>query len=182
MTRTPASAGPDRLAAGALRTAVVVVLFAGVAFAVEQLVPGARARLSRADPGWLAAAVGLELGAFALLPTGIGGPVLRFWALRASGFPLRTMVVRSLSHGGVFNAPYVAAALVPGDGVRDLGPALRRPGALLGVASGVNIGLGAAAIICYRAVSLGTQGAVGALAFTTLAAELRRPSRRIEAA
>lgn len=336
MSRTPASPGSMRLAAGALRIAVALALFAGVAFAVEQLVPGAGARLRQADPGWLAAAVGLELlalgayallfhavfdrapnrlsfrrsaqiavgelGAFALLPTGIGGPVLRFWALRASGFPLRTIVVRSLSHGGVFNAPYVGAALVLGagaslrllpghapvltalapigvvlltcaivagawglsradflrrdgawrtrlraafatvpDGVRDLGPALRRPGALLGslgwwsgdcaalwaafhacggapalsvlilaymlgqlgsalvplpggiggvepvmlgilVASGVNIGLGAAAIICYRAVSLGAQGAVGALAFTTLTVELRRSNRQSEAA
>jgi uncharacterized membrane protein YbhN (UPF0104 family) len=238
-----------------------------------------------------------ELGAFAILPTGLGGPVLRFWALGASGMPLRTAVVRSLSHGGVFNAPYVLAALVLGvgvslgllpghapvltalapvgvvlvscaivlvaavlsraeflrhdgvwrtrtrsalstvpDGVRDLAAVIRRPSALLGalgwwagdcaalwaafhacggtpaltvlilaymlgqlgtafvplpggiggveplmlgilVASGVNIGLAAAAIVCYRAISLGAQGAAGALAFTTLTADLRRSKR-----
>jgi uncharacterized membrane protein YbhN (UPF0104 family) len=239
-----------------------------------------------------------ELGAFAILPTGMGGPVLRFWALRASGMPLRTAVVRSLSHGGVFNAPYVLAALILGvgvslrllpgrapvltalapvgvvllacaivwgasalsradfmrhdgvwrtrtrvalatvpDGVRDLAVIIRRPGALVGalgwwvgdcaalwaafhacggapaltvlvlaymlgqlgtafvplpggiggveplmlgilVASGVNIGLAAAAIICYRAISLGAQGAAGALAFTTLTADLGHSKRQ----
>jgi uncharacterized protein (TIRG00374 family) len=46
------------------------------------------------------------------------------------------------------------------------------------VASGVDIGLGAAAIVCYRAVSLGAQGAAGALAFTTLTADLGRSRRR----
>lgn len=234
-----------------------------------------------------------ELGAFALLPTGLGGPVLRFWALRASGMPLRTAVVRSVSHGAIFNAPYLLAALVLGigvslqllpghapvltalaplgvvlvacaialgavalsradflsegglwqarvrgalstvpDGIRDLTAAIRRPTASLGalgwwvgdcaalwaafhavggapaltvialaymlgqlgsafvplpggiggvepvmlgilVASGVNVGLGAAAIVCYRAISLGAQGAAGALAFTTLTAGVR---------
>jgi uncharacterized membrane protein YbhN (UPF0104 family) len=235
-----------------------------------------------------------ELGAFALLPTGLGGPVLRFWALRASGMPLRAVVVRSISHGAVFNAPYVLAALVLGvgvslrllpghapvltalapigvvlvtcalalgaaalsradflteggpwrtraravlstvpDGIRDLAVVIRRPAAGLGalgwwvgdcaalwaafhavggapaltvlvlaymlgqlgsalvplpggiggvepvmlgilVASGVNIGLGAAAIVCYRAISLGAQGATGALAITTLVPDIRR--------
>ncbi len=212
--------------------------------------------------------------------------------------PLRTAVVRSISNGVVFNAPYLLAALVLGigvalralpghaptltalaplgvvlatcavvlgavalsraqflserglwrarlrealstvpDGLRDLAPVLRRPGASLGalgwwvgdcaalwaafhavggapsltvvalaymlgqlgsalvplpggiggvepvmlgilVASGVNVGLGAAAIICYRAISLGAQGATGALAFTMLTADLRSSSPR----
>lgn len=241
-----------------------------------------------------------ELGAYAVLPTGIGGPVLRFWALRASGMPLRTAVVRSISHAGVFNAPYVAAALILGlgaslrllpgrapvltalapagvvlvacalvlgawmlsragflrqdgnwrtrtrtalatvpDGIRDLALVIRRPGSLLGaigwwagdcaalwaafeacggaptlsvlvlaymlgqlgsalvplpggiggvepvmlgilVASGVNIGLAGAAIVCYRVVSLGAQGASGAVAFTTLTADLGAFNRRGE--
>ena len=239
-----------------------------------------------------------ELGAFALLPTGLGGPVLRFWALRASGMPLRTAVVRSISHAAIFNAPYLLAALVLGigvslrllpghapvltalapigvvlvtcavvlgavalgradfldedgvwrtrvrealstvpDGIRDLASAARRPGAWLGalgwwvgdcaalwaafhavggapaltvvalaymlgqlgsalvplpggiggvepvmlgilVASGVNVGLGAAAIVCYRAISLGAQGAAGALAFASLTADVRRSGHR----
>jgi uncharacterized protein (TIRG00374 family) len=234
-----------------------------------------------------------ELGAFALLPTGLGGPVLRFWGLRASGMPLRIAVVRSVSHAAVFNAPYLLAALVLGigvslrllpghapvltalapigvvlvtcaialvavglsranflteggvwrtrlreglstvpDGIRDLGAVIRRPNASLGalgwwvgdcaamwaafhavggapaltvvalaymlgqlgsalvplpggiggvepvmlgilVASGVNVGLGAAAIVCYRAISLGAQGAFGALAFAMLTADIR---------
>jgi uncharacterized protein (TIRG00374 family) len=249
--------------------------------------------------GRRSAQIGLgELGAFALLPTGLGGPVLRFWALRASGMPLRTAVVRSFSHAGVFNAPYVLAALVLGvgvslrllpghapvltalapvglvivvcsivlglavlsranflrlggvwrarvrsglavvpEGVRDLLVTVRRPLALVGalgwwagdcaalwaafhavgggpaltvvilaymlgqlgsafvplpggiggveplmlgilVASGVNIGLAGAAIVCYRAISLGAQGAAGALAFTALTADLGRVRRR----
>jgi uncharacterized membrane protein YbhN (UPF0104 family) len=158
--------------------------------------------------------------------------VLGAWALSRADF---------LRQDGAWRPRLRAAFETVPDGVRDLVPALRRPGALLGsvgwwsgdcaalwaafhacggspelsvlvlaymlgqlgsalvplpggiggvepvmlgilVASGVNIGLGAAAIICYRAVSLGAQGAVGALAFTTLAAELRRTSRRIEAA
>jgi uncharacterized protein (TIRG00374 family) len=241
-----------------------------------------------------------ELGAFALLPTGLGGPVLRYSALRASGMPLRTAVVRSISHGAVFNGPYLIAALVLGvgvslrllpgrapvltalapigvvlvtcavvlaavalsranflaeagiwrrrvrsalttvpDGIRDLGIAIRRPAASLGalgwwvgdcaalwaafyavggppaltvivlaymlgqlgsafvplpggiggvepvmlgilVASGVNIGLGGAAIVCYRAISLGAQGAAGALATATLFADIRGDRTRGE--
>jgi uncharacterized protein (TIRG00374 family) len=241
-----------------------------------------------------------ELGAFALLPTGLGGPALRFWALRDSGMPLRTAVVRSISHGAIFNGPYLLAALVLGvgvslrvlpghapvltalapigvvlvtcalalgaaalsraeflaegglwrtrvrralrtvpDGIRDLRPAIRRPAASLGalgwwvgdcaalwaafqavggapaltvlilaymlgqlgtafvplpggiggvepvmlgilVASGVNIGLGAAAIVCYRAISLGTQGAAGAIAVATLFADVRSSRARGE--
>ena len=241
-----------------------------------------------------------ELGAFALLPTGLGGPVLRFWALRASGMPLRTAVVRSISHAAVFNAPYLLAALVLGvgvslrllpghapvltalapiavvlvtcaialaavalsragfltegglwrtrvrealttvpDGVRDFATVIRRPGASLGalgwwvgdcaalwaafhavggapaltvlvlaymlgqlgsalvplpggiggvepvmlgilVASGVNVGLGAAAIVCYRAISLGAQGATGALAVATLIPDIRSSQARRE--
>jgi uncharacterized protein (TIRG00374 family) len=241
-----------------------------------------------------------ELGAFAILPTGLGGPALRFWALRASGMPLRTAVVRSVSHGGVFNAPYVIVALILGvgvslsllpghvavltalapigvvlvacaavvgaaalnradflrrdgvwrqrirsalatvpDGVRDLASAIRRPSAVVGalgwwvgdcaalwaafhacggapaltvlilaymlgqlgsafvplpggiggveplmlgilVASGVNVGLGAAAIVCYRAISLGAQGTAGAVAFAALTADTGRAGRRTE--
>jgi uncharacterized membrane protein YbhN (UPF0104 family) len=58
-----------------------------------------------------------EIGGFAITPTGIGGPAVRVWALRAGGMPWRVLVVRSISHGAVFNVPYVAAALVLGIGV-----------------------------------------------------------------
>ena len=55
-----------------------------------------------------------ELGGFAIVPTGIGGPAIRFWALRRAGMPLRTIVVRTIAHAPVFNAPYVAAAVILG--------------------------------------------------------------------
>jgi uncharacterized membrane protein YbhN (UPF0104 family) len=63
-----------------------------------------------------------------------------------------------------------------------LGNALPLPGGVGGVeplmlgifvASGVNAGLAAAAIICYRAIALGVQGIAGTVALATLAPELR---------
>lgn len=238
-----------------------------------------------------------ELGAFAVLPTGLGGPAVRVLALRAAEMPWRTIVVRSVSHFGVFNLPYVAAAvilgvgvtlhLLPGhapvltalapigvvavalivvgaatwlsrverpgearwrgqvrnwsatvpEGVSDMFVCLRRawsplsatgwwvgdcaalwagfqavgahpalsvlilaymlgqlgttlplPGGIGGVeplmlgifaASGVSLGAAGAAVICYRAISLGSQGVLGAAAFTSLATALRgRPEKR----
>jgi uncharacterized membrane protein YbhN (UPF0104 family) len=58
-----------------------------------------------------------EIGGFAITPTGIGGPAVRVWGLRAGGMPWRVLVVRSISHGAVFNVPYVIAAIVLGVGV-----------------------------------------------------------------
>jgi uncharacterized membrane protein YbhN (UPF0104 family) len=67
-----------------------------------------------------------------------------------------------------------------------LGNALPLPGGVGGVepimlgvltASGVNLGLGAAAIILYRFVSLGIQAAAGAIAVATLTASLQRAAR-----
>jgi uncharacterized membrane protein YbhN (UPF0104 family) len=63
-----------------------------------------------------------------------------------------------------------------------LGNTLPLPGGVGGVeplmlgifsASGVNLGLAGAAIICYRSIALGVQGTLGATAFVTLASELR---------
>jgi uncharacterized protein (TIRG00374 family) len=72
-----------------------------------------------------------------------------------------------------------------------LGTTLPLPGGVGGVeplmlgifgASHVNIGIAGAAIICYRAVALGAQGAIGATAFAMLATELRaQPPERPEA-
>ena len=45
------------------------------------------------------------------------------------------------------------------------------------IASGVNAGLGAAAIILYRFVSLGLQAAAGAVAVATLTPTIQRTSR-----
>jgi putative heme transporter len=70
-----------------------------------------------------------------------------------------------------------------------LGNALPLPGGVGGVepimlgvitASGVNFGLGAAAIILYRFVSLGIQAVAGAIAVTTLTTALQRSSRSSE--
>jgi uncharacterized membrane protein YbhN (UPF0104 family) len=64
-----------------------------------------------------------------------------------------------------------------------LGNALPLPGGIGGVeplmlgifvASGVNLGLAAAAIVCYRAIALGVQGVTGAVAVASLIPELRR--------
>jgi uncharacterized membrane protein YbhN (UPF0104 family) len=67
-----------------------------------------------------------------------------------------------------------------------LGNALPLPGGVGGVepimlgvltASGINVGLGGAAIILYRFVSLGIQATGGAIAVATLTAALRRSPR-----
>ena len=67
-----------------------------------------------------------------------------------------------------------------------LGNALPLPGGVGGIepimlgvltSSGVNLGLGAAAIVLYRLVSLGIQAASGAVAVTTLTAAIQRSPR-----
>lgn len=235
-----------------------------------------------------------ELGGFAIVPAGAGGPAARIWGLRRAGMSWRTLGIRTVSHAPVFNAPYIAAALVlglgvvlgagPGDaplavalapagvvlggvllfvavsaaartrwldrptgwrhtlrevlrvvpaGIRDtpavardpravlgavgywagdcavlwagfhavgsvppigvivlgymlgqLGNAIPLPGGVGGVepvmlgvltASGVGAAVGAAAIVCYRAIALGVQAVLGAIAFVTLAPEIGKP-------
>ncbi len=237
-----------------------------------------------------------ELGAFAVVPTGAGGPALRIWALMRGGMPFPIVMTRSVIHGTILNLPYIAAAIVLGtmvalglgpghaplavalaplgvvlvavslavaawllararrsaprvrwrrigrdivqaipDGLRELPSRLRQPSLLLGaagywagdcgvliiafdaahgsapigvivlaymlgqlgnglplpggvggiepimlgvlIASGVNAGLGAAAIILYRFVSLGLQAAAGAVAVATLTPTIQRSSR-----
>jgi uncharacterized membrane protein YbhN (UPF0104 family) len=236
-----------------------------------------------------------ELGAFAVVPTGIGGPVLRFWALMRGGMPFRVVIVRSVVQAPILNSPYILAAMVLGigvatgvgpgnaplavalaplgvvaaavalagaatwyvrtrrnqprselrgrarevvqaipDGLREVPGRLRRPGSLLGAggywagdcgvlvvafqaaggsapigviilaymlgqlgnalplpggvggveplilgvltASGVDAGLGAAAVVLYRLVSLGIQAILGTAAVVTLVPALRRSS------
>jgi uncharacterized membrane protein YbhN (UPF0104 family) len=58
-----------------------------------------------------------ELGAFAAVPTGVGGPALRFWALMRGGMRFREVVVGSVAHAAIFNAPYVLVALLLGASV-----------------------------------------------------------------
>jgi uncharacterized membrane protein YbhN (UPF0104 family) len=234
-----------------------------------------------------------ELGAFAITPTGIGGPAVRVWGLRAGRMPWRVLIVRSIAHGVILNVPYALAAIVVGVGVSvhflpgraplltalaplalvavgcaaygaaawfghnrgspaesprrhwlrsalatipegiadvfvvsrsgwpllgatgwwvgdcaalwaafqavggrpalsvvilaymlgQLGNTLPLPGGVGGVeplmlgifsASGVNLGLAAAAVVCYRTISLGLQGIAGSAAFVSLASDLRR--------
>jgi uncharacterized membrane protein YbhN (UPF0104 family) len=55
-----------------------------------------------------------ELGAFAAVPAGAGGPVVRFWALMRSGMPFREVMIRSVIHAPILNLPYVAAAVLLG--------------------------------------------------------------------
>jgi uncharacterized membrane protein YbhN (UPF0104 family) len=232
-----------------------------------------------------------ELGGFAVVPAGIGGPAARIWGLRREGMTWRDLGIRSVAHVPIFNAPYVIAALLlglavalgtgPGKaplavalapagliavaallvaaiargtrrrragppdgwrskltavlrlvpiGVRETPALLRDPRAVLGslgywvgdcavlwasfhavgvvppvdvivlgyllgqlgnlvplpggvggvepvmlgvlTASGVGAGSGAAAIICYRAIALGVQAGLGAIAFAALAPRL----------
>jgi uncharacterized membrane protein YbhN (UPF0104 family) len=58
-----------------------------------------------------------ELGGFAIVPAGLGGPAARVWGLRRAGMPWRMLGVRSVAHAPIFNAPYIVAALVLGAGV-----------------------------------------------------------------
>ena len=58
-----------------------------------------------------------ELAGYALLPGGVGGPVLRFWSLRGGGMPWPVIGARSVVHAVLFNIPYLGAALVFGLGV-----------------------------------------------------------------
>ncbi|MDX6649328.1 MAG: putative heme transporter [Solirubrobacteraceae bacterium] len=58
-----------------------------------------------------------ELAAFAVVPTGAAAPLIRLWALRGGGMPLRTIFVRSVVHGPLLNVPYATAALLLGLGV-----------------------------------------------------------------
>jgi uncharacterized membrane protein YbhN (UPF0104 family) len=237
-----------------------------------------------------------EIGGFAVVPAGVGGPAARIWGLRRAGMTWRDLGIRTVAHAPVFNAPYVAAAFVlglgvlvgagPGDaplavalapvgvvlgsvivfgaftaavrlrwldrpsgwrhtvrevlrlvpaGVREtpalvrdpravlgavaywagdcaalwagfhavgtvppigvivlgymlgqLGNALPLPGGVGGVepvmlgvltASGVGAAAGAAAILCYRAIALGVQAVLGALAFAALVPEIGMPRR-----
>jgi uncharacterized membrane protein YbhN (UPF0104 family) len=67
-----------------------------------------------------------------------------------------------------------------------LGNTLPLPGGVGGVeplmlgilsASGVNLGVAAAAVICYRAIALGVQGALGAVGVVSLGRDLRQERR-----
>jgi uncharacterized membrane protein YbhN (UPF0104 family) len=273
--------------------AVAIELFACASYAA--LFHAVFARPPMAMRGRRSAQIALaELGGFAVVPAGVGGPAARIWGLRRAGMSWRMLGVRTVAHAPVFNAPYVTAALVLGigvlvgagpghaplavalapagvvlgavllfaavtaagrlhkldrpsgwrhtlrevlrvvpDGIREvpallgqpravlgavgfwvgdcavlwaafnavgsvppigvialgymlgqLGNALPLPGGVGGVepvmlgvltASGVGAGVGAAAIVCYRAIALGVQATLGAVAVGTLAPEIGTP-------
>lgn len=280
-----ADATPGWLAAAGI---LELASIAGYALAFHTVLSGRPPEVRARRAAEIGAA---ELGAFAVLPTGAGGPAVRFWALHREGVPFRTIGVRSVAFAAVFNAPYVGAAVLLGlaavaevlpgraptevalaplgvvllsllavagltvvarrtaapqpgapawrarlhavaqvfpDGVRAIPATLRRPGALAGAAafwaldsavlwaafhavgaappitvialaamlgqlgsisplpggvggveptmlailtaSGVDLDTAAAAVVCYRAVTLGLQGLVGALALGAVAA------------
>src|SRR3954471_1131174 len=107
----------------AVRAVLVAALFTLVVVLLGGLVPGARKRLSDADPAWVATAVVLELaaclgyvtlfhavfarspivlrarrsaqiglaelGGFAVVPAGLGGPAARIRGLRSAGLAWR---------------------------------------------------------------------------------------------
>jgi uncharacterized membrane protein YbhN (UPF0104 family) len=76
------------------------------------------ARVPSPIGAWRSTQIALaELGGFAVVPAGIGGPAARIWGLRRAGMSWRTLGVRSVSHAAIFNAPYIAAALLLGIGV-----------------------------------------------------------------
>jgi len=95
----------------ALAFALEAVSLAGYAVLFHAVFARDPARIKRMVSAEVA--VG-ELAGFAFVPTGLGGPALRFWALLRSGVPLRLLIVRTISHAPVLNAPYVVAAIVVG--------------------------------------------------------------------
>lgn len=106
--RRLAHADPAWLAVAAALEAVACLSYASLFHVVYARDPHRSGRLRS-----LQIALG-ELAAFVLVPAGVGGPALRIWALRRGGMPMRTVLVRSVSHLPVFNAPYVLAAFFLG--------------------------------------------------------------------
>ena len=81
-----------------------------------------------------------ELGGFAVVPAGLGGPAARIWGLRRAGMSWRMLGVRTVAHAPIFNAPYIAAAAVLGIGVLiDAAPG-KAPVAVALAPSGVVVG------------------------------------------
>jgi uncharacterized membrane protein YbhN (UPF0104 family) len=105
------AANPAWLAVAVALEAGALVSYAAFFHAVFARPPG-RLRLRRSAE----IALG-ELAGFALAPAGAGGPAVRLWGLRGGGMSWRTIGVRSVVFGVLFNLPYLAAALVLSVGV-----------------------------------------------------------------
>jgi uncharacterized membrane protein YbhN (UPF0104 family) len=104
--------------------------------------------------------------------------------LGAVGFWAGDCAVLWAAFNAVGAAPDIGV-IVLGYMLGQLGNALPLPGGVGGVepvmlgvltASGVGAGVGAAAIVCYRAIALGVQATLGAIAVGTLAPEIGTPS------
>jgi putative heme transporter len=104
------AADPLWLAAAVALEAVALVGYVALFHAVFARPPH---RLTLRRSGEIALG---ELAGFALVPTGAGGPVVRFWGLRGSGMPWSAIGARSVAYAVLFNLPYLAAALVLGLG------------------------------------------------------------------
>jgi uncharacterized membrane protein YbhN (UPF0104 family) len=62
-----------------------------------------------------AAQIGIgELGAFVVVPAGVGGPAVRIWGLMRGGMPFGVVMTRGVIHAVIFNLPYIGAALALG--------------------------------------------------------------------
>lgn len=146
----------DRLAAadpGWLAVAAVVeaAAIAGYALVFRAVLAGRPAEVPRRRSAQIAVA---ELGAFAVVPTGAGGPAVRFWGLHREGLRYRDIGARSVAFAAVFNAPYVLAAVLLGlaaaasilPGKAPLGVAL----APLGVIALTLLGAGALIVLARR--------------------------------
>src|SRR5205823_12303519 len=105
------AANPAWLAVAVALEAGALVSYVAFFHAVFARPPG-RLRLRRSAE----IALG-ELAGFALAPAGAGGPAVRLWGLRGGGMSWRTIGVRSVVYGVLFNIPYAGAALVFGLGV-----------------------------------------------------------------
>jgi uncharacterized membrane protein YbhN (UPF0104 family) len=113
------------------------------------------------------------------VPARLRHPTLALWAIAYWAGDCGVLIVAFHAAHGSAPIGIVVLAYMLGQ----LGNALPLPGGVGGIepimlgvlsASGVNAGLGAAAIILYRFVSLGIQAVAGAIAVATLTAQLRR--------
>src|SRR5919108_534094 len=123
-----------------------------------------------------------ELAGFALVPSGAGGPAVRLWALPYWVGDCAVLWAAFQACGGAPAIEVIALAYMLGQ----LGNLLPLPGGVGGVeplmfgiffASGVDPGLAAAAIVCYRAVAFGLQTLTGVASVGSLVPAVRRERR-----
>lgn len=169
-----------------LALAPIAVVLVAVALAALLVVAGRRSKRLEGREGWRGLARELativpdglhEIPGRARHPGAIGGATL-YW-----GFDCAVLWAAFEAVGASPNVGVVALAYMLGQ----LGTALPLPGGVGGVeplmlgvltSSGVDEGVGAAAIVVYRAVALGLQSALGAAAIGLLVPAVRAQARR----